>query len=333
MSNNSADVNSTESNSSNWRQFDYEMIVPSFGYLIVLIFGLIGNGMTIVSTLWIDSLHRNPTYLVIMNQAIGDLITSVAVPAAWILVQFAGEQLLLDNELLCQVIAFCNLVFSSVALFSMALLAINRYLAIVHPPTYKRWFTIKKTGIFCAGTWIFAILLDAISYTDFGGRVYEPKIKSCFFERKKLGSLVIMASCCIVLPCVIISVCYLKIYLFVRKSTSRVQQQQSQSKSQKDRLALAKSLFMIFFVYSICWLPTGTVHVTDSLLDFSYLVFFYTRLLAYANAAINPLIYVLTNPTLREAYMFCLKKLFCSLVFQNLKLQRLDGRRDLTTQN
>nr|QVK45867.1 G protein-coupled receptor [Proales similis] len=333
MTNYSMSVNSSHFNFSNLRQFDSESIVPSVGYLIILIFGSIGNGMTIASTLWFESLRKNPTYLVIMNQALVDLLTSLIVPAAWLAVLVLGEQFLLELELLCQIFAFSNLVFSSASSFSMSLLALNRYLAIVYPQRYKRWFTIKKTGIFCLATWTISFLLEAINYTDFGGRVYDPKIKSCFFDRMKLGCLLVIASVSIGLPCLIILSSYLKIYLFVRKSKTRVHQQ-SQSKAQKDRLVLAKSLFVIFIVYCVCWLPGGTIFVMDTafMFDSPSWLFIYSLLLIYANSALNTLIYALTNPTLCEAYMFWIKKLTCSLVFKNLKLNRLDAFRDLTTQ-
>nr|QVK45866.1 G protein-coupled receptor [Proales similis] len=329
MSNNSTDVNSTESNSSNWRQFDYEMIAPSFGYLIILIFGSfgtlsqLGNGMTIASTLWFDSLRRNPTYLVIMNQAVGDLLASLLVPASWIFVQFEGAQFLLDLDFLCKGVASSNFVFSAVSLISMSLLALNRLLAIVHSSSFKRWFTINKTVIYCIATWIAAFLLDAISFTDFGGRIYDPNMRSCFFEREKQSYVILMVTCCIGLPCLVIVACYVRIFFFVRESKTRVQ-----SNCQKELLTLAKSLFVIFFGYCMCWLPVGTVFLIDYLIALPSWMFLYSRLLAYANSAINPLVYSLTNLSLREAYKFSLQKLSCSLVFKHLQANRLESRRE-----
>nr|QVK45865.1 G protein-coupled receptor [Proales similis] len=339
MSTNSTDVNSTESNSSNWRQFDYEMIAPSFGYLIILIFGSfgtlsqLGNGMTIASTLWFDSLRRNPTYLVIMNQAIADLLICLIVPTRWIVVLFVGGQFLIDNQLLCHVVAISNVVLPIVTLLSMSLLAINRYMSIIHSQRYKHWFTINKTVAYCIAVWAASFLLEAFNYTEVGGRVYDRKIRSCFYDRTKILYMMILSIGCVGLPCLIISSSYLKIYFFVRKRKRSVQQQQqSQSKAQKDSLALAKSLFVIFFVYCVCWLPVGTVFIIDPLFNLPYWMFIYTGLLVYFNSAINPLIYALTNPTFSEAYMFCVKKLSCSLVFNNFEPKRLEGRRDQTTQ-
>ena len=111
---------------------------------------------------------------------------------------------------------------------------------------------------------------------------------------------------CVTIPCMGIFFCYSRIYFFTQKSKNR-----SNSSRLNISIHLAKTFFVSFIVYTICWMPFGIVLLInfDGKLPRSAVA--YTVLLAIINSSLNPIIYAIFNSNFRNSCANLFKKICC----------------------
>lgn len=56
---------------------------------------------------------------------------------------------------------------------------ILRYIHICHNSYYAKWFSWKKTYLYCSITWFIGILINIPNVTGWGGYYYDEKTLSC----------------------------------------------------------------------------------------------------------------------------------------------------------
>nr|QVK45862.1 G protein-coupled receptor [Proales similis] len=292
----------------------YSIYLPTATvYILTIIFGFLGNAMTICAVLSFRSLRTNATYIILSSQSVADILVSVVVGLASAAGTFIGGEFFIEHDFLCQFIAIVCFVSCATTLLSMGFLALNRFLAILHPQSYRKWFTVPRALFYCFLTWLVSFLIESINYTEIGARVYDRKTKSCLFDRLKKGFTIPFVVVCIYLPWITITACYLKIYLFIRHKKKRVKQATS---ARNDSIDVAKSLFAVFIVFVICWLPVSIVLLMGFDDQFPPWLHAYCNLVAHMNSSLNPILYAIFNPTLRDGYKFVLNKISFSLLFR-----------------
>nr|QVK45868.1 G protein-coupled receptor [Proales similis] len=267
-------------------------------YLIGGFCGLLGNLLVICSVLGHPELRSNPTYLLIVNQSLADLLISLVVDVGTFYGSLKGASYFEENKLFCDLIAAVCVVACSHSLISMAFLAFNRYVIIFHQKQYRKWFNPSKTLIYAALTWTLAIVSDLPNLSDFGGHVFDNKTRSCIFDRLKVGYTIMIAVGLILVPCAAIGASYLSIFIRVRERSVR-----TASACSIKTIRLAQSLFATFAVFSLCWVPLSLIYLIgldDSLPASLHVI---ANLIAHINSALNPIIYALFNPYMAEAYV------------------------------
>ena len=114
----------------------------------------------------------------------------------------------------------------------------------------------------------------------------------------------------VVIPCMAIFICYSRIFVFTQKSKNR-----SNSSSVNRSIHLAKTFFVSFMVYNICWMPFGLVVLIDFDGKLPRSVVLYTVALAIINSSLNPIIYAIFNSNFRSACLNLFKKICCCASF------------------
>lgn len=152
----------------------------------------------------------------------------------------------------------------------------RRYLNICHHKSYKKYFTKKKTVFYCICCWIAGILVDLPCEVGWGNHVYDLKLLFCVWNRlanhgysiffpvtvsiyltknywnfnKKYFKTIILPSC-------MVFYFYMKIFLFVRQSKSRISPNSIIVKNSlienKQSIKVAKGLFLSFMLFVSCW--------------------------------------------------------------------------------
>ena len=63
-----------------------------------------------------------------------------------------------------------------------------RYVCILYPGKYNALFSIRRTYVYAALTWLLACLIDVPNFIDgVGQHVYDVKTLQCIFDRLKIG--------------------------------------------------------------------------------------------------------------------------------------------------
>ena len=73
------------------------------------------------------------------------------------------------------------------------------------------------------GLWIISFLFEMSNFLGWGDHVYDRKTLSCVWDRTAdLSYSLFFSIAGVAFPVILISICYLKIYLFVRNSRKKV---------------------------------------------------------------------------------------------------------------
>ena len=123
----------------------------------------------------------------------------------------------------------------------------------------------------------------------------------------------------IVIPCIAILFCYIRIFLHSYQSKKKINTNGNHSKSNiHQSLRLAQGLFASFMLFTICWLPYGLVIMIDYEDKLPRSAIMFTMAIAHLNSSLNPVLYGIFNSAFRRGYTILFRKIFClSIVPQN----------------
>lgn len=104
------------------------------------------------------------------------------------------------------------------------------------------------------------------------------------------------------IPCIIIVVCYARIYWVVRKSRKRMQKHKGGNDIKRSEMHVTKMVFLIFLCFLICYLPITLVKIFDKNVKYP-VIHVIGYILIYLSSCLNPVIYVTMNKQYRHAYL------------------------------
>uniref|UniRef100_A0AAY5KV55 G-protein coupled receptors family 1 profile domain-containing protein n=1 Tax=Esox lucius TaxID=8010 RepID=A0AAY5KV55_ESOLU len=202
---------------------------------------------------------------------------------------------------LCKAISFLGAACSAASVFTLAALAVTRYLAVVHPTWSYRAFVRRHLKLTAALLWIPAAALAA---PQFAVRVVaESGSLQCFAILGNLDQLVYSAALFLfafAVPLGVIVVMYARIYCFLRQMrrlghAPQLERYQSQ---------VTHTSALLVLVFTLCWLPSYCLMFsllgrdTKTSPRCRYVAIF-IRLMASSASAVNPVLYVLMSNRFR----------------------------------
>ena len=214
----------------------------------------------------------------------------------------------------CDVIATICLCACVTALFSIGGISFNRYLHVCHSAYYPRIFTLRNNILMCIGFWVIGFVMTLPALVGWTDNKYDHKLMECHWSRTHSLSYTIFFSTCVIFtPVSIILISYIKIFLFFRASKQRVAaskglQKQGSSKKDDAAIKLARSLFIIFSIFAVCWTPYAILALVDYKYNFRHEVMLFTVAFGHMHSTLNPIVYGLTNRHFRAAYARILTK-------------------------
>ncbi|XP_064608144.1 melatonin receptor type 1B-like [Liolophura sinensis] len=278
---------------------------------VIMLTGTVGNILVVGAVLTTKAL-RTMGNIFILNLAFADLCVTAIVDPFSIIGFVLGEVYFEDKPALCELVACICLTSCFCSLLSIGAISINRYIHICHHQVYPKIFTFRNTVLITIGLWVVSFLCEMPNFFGWGDHVYDRKTLSCIYDRLADYSYTLFFTIGgIITPLVIIAICYLRIYLFVRGSTRKIRDTQEQHmnlpKKGKNDLKFVRTLFIIFLIFSVCWMPYVIVVLYDKHDRLSSDVHTYVVLLAHINSSMNSVLYGITNRHFRMAY----KRLLC----------------------
>lgn len=290
-------------------------------YAVVILTGIFGNSLVIAVVWKTKAMHTTTNYLLV-NLAASDILVLLWCPSTYnfaVVGSFPEGQL---GDYLCRFFTGdpMDTLCLGVTLFTLTVLAVERYQALVTPMT-ARYTLTKKTVIYAiVATWIISLL---ISIPDFifthvdrtTGKCVSPLGPEMDARSGKATYIVIAISLYIFLPLVIITFCYFQILrgMFI---TRTICAGPANGNSEKRKLAIliiavTVTFYILFLPFAIFMLhvaltkhfPTDHGESETELTVLKVLTF-----LIVANSSLNPVLYAFQSENYRKAF----RSLFCS---------------------
>ena len=212
--------------------------------------------------------------------------------------------------------AFCRVIFSQylvftlgiVSVYTVACMAIDRWLAVARPTKYKTMLTKSRANICVLCIWIISVLLNTPHLFEMKAAAGPDNMPQCKWvvltegvTRKILAVVEFMGK--FFLPLLTASVTMISLH-------SRVKSSQALFQSNRGRpgLRLLRMCMLTTLILGVCWFPN----------QLSYLLFKYdltqldtpthhfTVVLCMFNSCINPIVYCISNKTYRRYFMILL---------------------------
>ncbi|XP_069702110.1 histamine H2 receptor-like [Periplaneta americana] len=278
-------------------QFDlYTLWSILDGTLLIII--LIGNTLTILAIRCSRRLSNVMSNHFVLSLAISDLFVGLTLP--YHMAFYLSDTLGTDKQT-C-ILRFVLLVLGCTAsMCNLIIIAIDRYISIVHPLHYCRLITNKVAVIMVAAGWCGALMLSTMPIYWNNWQTND----KCEIEQVMAPNYFVL----VILPLflllwVTMFAIYWKIWREALNQARRLRETNFLHGGGPSDWKSIQVVLMVLGSFSVCWLPYMIVACTiisgicSSETGIGYKAAFS---MAMANSCMNPIIYAWKNPEFREA--------------------------------
>ena len=272
--------------------------------LLVICFG---NTLTLVA-IWKSKKLQTVANMYVASLAVIDIMIGLFQSIRMFVLLYALP-VLNKNLLLCAFILLSLPIFIALSGFCMLLIAVDRYIFILHPLKYESLLTPKRAGI---AVGIICVVIPAICIVGIqlelsDGCTYQILTDNTFYFILNIAFFTVIS--------VSITFIYTRILTVARRhiriihSTSSVERNVTMGPQKTWKLV--KHFMVVFGIFFVCWLPTviyNSVSYFRITIDSSFLITSYVFILL--NSSTNSLVYAWMNRSYREAFrnMLCCDK-------------------------
>ncbi|KAJ3590739.1 hypothetical protein NHX12_008688 [Muraenolepis orangiensis] len=276
---------------------------------------VVGNAVVILSIAHFKQLH-SPTNVLVLSLALVDLLLGVtvmpfstvrAVQGCW----FYGDSL-------CMLHSAFDLFLTSVSIFHLICIAVDRHEAVCNPLHYSRNITMPVAMLMVSASWVLAALYSyGLLYSKANVRGLEDYLASIYclgscnmLFNKLWGTLDTVIA--FFFPCSVMVALYSKIFLVAKEHSRKIQDlgghrgalngKGEGGQIKRSEHKAAKTLGIVVGAFIFCWMPFFLNSIIDAYTGFStpvevYEVFYW---LGYFNSTLNPVIYSMFYPWFRK---------------------------------
>ncbi|XP_007903060.1 galanin receptor 2b [Callorhinchus milii] len=299
--------NSSES----WQQNPASVIVPVVFSLIFLL-GTVGNSLVLAVLLRNGQTGHNTTNLFILNLSLADFFFIIfCVPFQATIYTLEGW---VFSSFMCKAVHFCIYLAMYASSFTLAAVAVDRYLAIRYPIRSRELRTPCNAVTVMVIIWGLSVVFagpylsyyDLIPYEWFYVCVpawQEPRRRVLDTSTFVFGFIV---------PVAIIILSYARIIKYLWTAVGPIQ---DISESKRAKRKVTKMLIIVTVLFCLCWLPHHLLMLRFHYGHFpfnqtTYAFRLLSHCMAYANSCLNPIVYALVSKHFRKGF----KKVFSCLL-------------------
>ncbi|CAL9704286.1 unnamed protein product [Knipowitschia caucasica] len=280
----------------------------SFFMFFVFTVGSFINTLTVLCTIQYKKLRSHLNYILV-NLAISNLLVSL-VGSSTTCVTFAFKYFVF-GPLVCKIEGFLVTLGGMVSLWSLAVVAFERWLVICKP-LGNFIFKPDHAAACCVFTWIIALVASAPPL--FGWSRYIPEGLQCscgpdwYTSNNKYNneSYVMFLFCfCFAVPLATIIFCYAQLLITMKMAAKA---QADSASTQKAEREVTRMVVIMVFGFLVCWLPYASfalwvVNNRGQTFDLRFATI--PSVFSKGSAVYNPVIYILLNKQFRS----CMKKM------------------------
>jgi len=270
-----------------------------------------GNVLTIAAILYTKKLRRSATNALVMNLAVADGLVGCLLIAFSVVSDVSKDEKVWRRSVCVARAPYYSIIVISAC--TLLAIAVDRYLAITRPFSYKRHVTVGRAQFISGLIWIWELLIVGTTTCYYGNNVPIEKIRSGHIS--ELLPMAIFAST--ILPQVSIPllgnfVLYWRIFRTIRNRkriaiTSDGTPTNAGCCINRMSAAVTRMMAVVLGYLILAWspyfvlLPVSTLSQTNpKWLTYGMDV---ATFLVYTNSAVNPLIYSWLNRDFRQAYI------------------------------
>ncbi|KAL9975374.1 hypothetical protein ACROYT_G012529 [Oculina patagonica] len=291
------------------------VILTTILMIIVNVVTLVGNAFVIVALTKIDALKHMANNQVVISLAIADLLVGLLVMPCAIDAVLAGKWRF--GELWGKLNAFGNFAFCISSIMHLALLSVDRYIAISRPLVYSSVVTKTRARSACLLLWIYSTLWALPPL--FGVSSYEcfiPYIGKCLkkdWQHSKVAIAFTASVVCGTYGAAVVVMCfvYFKIFIAIFKQSKRISVTVEQVRRNNDSAARTNAsarkgvltVLIVIGTYIVCWSPFCVLLFVQMACGKSAggpTADLITMFIGFANSACNPIIYCIRYRAFRE---------------------------------
>ncbi|XP_042260062.1 adenosine receptor A2a-like [Thunnus maccoyii] len=268
--------------------------------LIIAVFAIMGNILVCLAVTRNKELRTITNYFLV-SLAVSDILVGlVAIPCA-VLTDLGRPR---HDLPLCLVLLSILMVLTQSSILSLLAVAAERYVAILLPFQYQRIMSPRNAWLALLVTWGLGVISGSVPLMDWKRQPADSNY--CIFTCVVDMSYMVYFNffCCLLVPLVAMFVIYGHIFLTVRRQLRRIAvemksrcEAEGRAKSNartRHELQKAISLFMVLFLFMVCWMP---IHIINCVLllcpqcEVPMTLTLAAILLSHANSALNPILY------------------------------------------
>ncbi|KAM8833504.1 G-protein coupled receptor 135 isoform 2-T2 [Synchiropus picturatus] len=275
--------------------------------LAIFLLSSLGNSAVVIVIIKHRQL-RTVTNAFIMSLSLADFLTAVlCLPFSFVML-FSKDGVWMFGDHFCLANGFLNTCFGIISTLTMTLISFDRYYAIVRQPQAK--ISRQKATQLLIAVWLTAVIISLPWYllVRTPTEIHKQGFYHCMYVfhsgTSRMGKIysVCLIVVCYLLPFSLMCFCHYNICKTVRLSEIRVRPVTTYAyllRFYSEMRTATTVLIMIVFII-VCWGPYCLMGLVTAMGDFSFNTAMDTLAiwLAWANGAINPVIYAVRNPNI-----------------------------------
>ncbi|XP_061188649.1 5-hydroxytryptamine receptor 1B-like [Saccostrea echinata] len=196
-------------------------VIFVFSLCILCVLCIVGNITVILTILGTPSL-RSGSSLLLLNLGVCDLLYGI------IRISMLTDSFLYGgwrfSQTVCSFTAISTSLFSVVSILTITVIALDRYLSIIHCLRYSSWSPMMTTALALTSTWVIGLVSSIPSITGIWGSVtYDPKLYLCYVKwNTHLSYAIFQFLMTYLVPIITMGYSYLRIIAVARSHAKKI---------------------------------------------------------------------------------------------------------------
>ncbi|XP_071369139.1 adenosine receptor A1-like [Centroberyx affinis] len=281
--------------------------------VVIAVSSVIGNVM-VVWAVRINRSLRDTTFCFIVSLALADIAVGALVIPLAITISIGLQ----THFYSCLLVACTVLVLTQSSILALLAIAIDRYLRVKIPMSYKRVVTPRRAGTAVVVCWLVSFIVGLMPMLgwnnlqrlrDNGSLVTDDLLVTCKFENVISMDYMVYFNFFgwVLPPLLLMLLIYAEIFYMIHKQLNKkvTASHTDPSRYFGKELKLAKSLALVLFLFAVSWLP---LHILNCITlfcpacDKPMFLLYIAILLTHGNSAVNPIVYAFRIKKFRTAF-------------------------------